>query len=161
MARIVTIPAPRFPLDRKYWYFADEAALHAKLDELNPDFVEACDAAGITFIGPKAETMRALRQVVASLDVRRAQVLVEAVIAEVSVEQSAQLGVQWLVDGSGQAGVVGIVNFNNLLPTLAQAAIDRTVPAQLPAGAQLGIGARAGAAQVHLFDRASGTRIGP
>ncbi|WP_273687673.1 pyruvate carboxylase [Ketogulonicigenium vulgare] len=26
----------------------------------NPEFVEACDAAGITFIGPKAETMRAL-----------------------------------------------------------------------------------------------------
>lgn len=40
-ARIVTIPCPRFPLDRKYWYFADEDALHAKLDELQPDFVEA------------------------------------------------------------------------------------------------------------------------
>ncbi len=26
----------------------------------NPDFVDACDEAGITFIGPKAETMRAL-----------------------------------------------------------------------------------------------------
>ena len=26
----------------------------------NPEFVEACDAAGITFIGPRAETMRAL-----------------------------------------------------------------------------------------------------
>lgn len=26
----------------------------------NPDFVEACDKAGITFIGPKADTMRAL-----------------------------------------------------------------------------------------------------
>ncbi|MDR0807847.1 MAG: pyruvate carboxylase [Gemmobacter sp.] len=26
----------------------------------NPDFVEACEAAGITFIGPKAQTMRAL-----------------------------------------------------------------------------------------------------
>ncbi|QRF67186.1 pyruvate carboxylase [Ponticoccus alexandrii] len=26
----------------------------------NPDFVDACDAAGITFIGPRAETMRAL-----------------------------------------------------------------------------------------------------
>ncbi|MGR3719859.1 MAG: biotin carboxylase N-terminal domain-containing protein, partial [Paracoccus sp. (in: a-proteobacteria)] len=26
----------------------------------NPDFVDACAAAGITFIGPKAETMRAL-----------------------------------------------------------------------------------------------------
>lgn len=39
-ARIVTIPAPRFPLDRKYWYFSDEAALHAELDSLAPDFVE-------------------------------------------------------------------------------------------------------------------------
>ena len=39
-ARIITIPAPRFPLDRKYWYFKDEPALHAKLDELAPDFVE-------------------------------------------------------------------------------------------------------------------------
>ncbi|MCA0848823.1 biotin carboxylase N-terminal domain-containing protein, partial [Salipiger thiooxidans] len=26
----------------------------------NPEFVDACDAAGITFIGPRAETMRAL-----------------------------------------------------------------------------------------------------
>lgn len=40
-ARIVTIPSPRFPLDRKYWYFADEDALHAALDALQPDFVEA------------------------------------------------------------------------------------------------------------------------
>lgn len=39
-ARIVTIPSPRFPLDRKYRYFADEAALHRKLDELAPDLVE-------------------------------------------------------------------------------------------------------------------------
>ncbi|MBS0476116.1 MAG: glycosyltransferase [Proteobacteria bacterium] len=40
-AKIVTLPSPRFPLDRKYWYFADEAALHAELDALAPDFVEA------------------------------------------------------------------------------------------------------------------------
>jgi alpha-1,6-mannosyltransferase len=39
-ARIVTIPSPRFPLDRKYWYFDDEAALHAALDAEAPDFVE-------------------------------------------------------------------------------------------------------------------------
>lgn len=39
-ARIVTIPGPRFPLDRKYWYFADEPALHAALDRLAPDIVE-------------------------------------------------------------------------------------------------------------------------
>ena len=39
-ARIVTIPSPRFPLDRKYRFFDDEAALHRELDELSPDFVE-------------------------------------------------------------------------------------------------------------------------
>lgn len=39
-ARIVTIPSPRFPLDRKYWYFDDEVALHAALDAEAPDFVE-------------------------------------------------------------------------------------------------------------------------
>ncbi|MBN8502443.1 MAG: glycosyltransferase [Sphingomonadales bacterium] len=40
-ARIVTIPSPRFPLDRNYWYFDDEDALHDALDSLAPDFVEA------------------------------------------------------------------------------------------------------------------------
>jgi alpha-1,6-mannosyltransferase len=40
-ARIRTIASPRFPLDRKYWYFNDEPALHAALDTLAPDLVEA------------------------------------------------------------------------------------------------------------------------
>ena len=39
-ARIVTIASPRFPLDRKYGYFDDEAALHAALDAERPDVVE-------------------------------------------------------------------------------------------------------------------------
>jgi len=40
-ARIITIPSPRLPLDRKYWYFQNEEAIHAILDELDPDVVEA------------------------------------------------------------------------------------------------------------------------
>lgn len=40
-ARVQTIASPRFPLDRKYWYFNDERVLHAALDKLAPDFVEA------------------------------------------------------------------------------------------------------------------------
>jgi alpha-1,6-mannosyltransferase len=39
-ARIVTIPSPRLAVDRNYWYFGDEAALHAALDLLAPDLVE-------------------------------------------------------------------------------------------------------------------------
>jgi alpha-1,6-mannosyltransferase len=40
-ARIITIANPRFPLDRKYWYFDDETPLHRWLDTLAPDFLEA------------------------------------------------------------------------------------------------------------------------
>ncbi|MDB5737056.1 MAG: glycosyltransferase [Sphingomonas bacterium] len=40
-ARIVHVPAPRFPLDRAYRYFPDQASIHTALDALQPDFVEA------------------------------------------------------------------------------------------------------------------------
>ena len=39
-ARIVTIPSPRLPVDKNYWFFGDQAALHAALDQLQPDLVE-------------------------------------------------------------------------------------------------------------------------
>lgn len=39
--RIVMLPARRFPLDRRYHYFDDETSLHAMLDRLQPDLVEA------------------------------------------------------------------------------------------------------------------------
>lgn len=40
-ARIEFVPGRRFPLDGRYHYFHDEAALHARLDALRPDLVEA------------------------------------------------------------------------------------------------------------------------
>lgn len=40
-ARIVLIRSPRFPLDRKYWYFNEPERLYAALDAEAPDFVEA------------------------------------------------------------------------------------------------------------------------
>ncbi|GLV28383.1 glycosyl transferase family 1 [Sphingobium sp. TomTYG75] len=39
--RIVMLPARRFPLDRRYSYFDNERSLHAMLDRLQPDLVEA------------------------------------------------------------------------------------------------------------------------
>jgi len=38
---LVTIPSPRLPVDRRYRYFDDEAALHSVLDAWRPDHVEA------------------------------------------------------------------------------------------------------------------------
>jgi alpha-1,6-mannosyltransferase len=40
-ARIVYLASPRFPLDRKYWYFDDEERLHAAITAEAPDFLEA------------------------------------------------------------------------------------------------------------------------
>ena len=40
-ARIEFVPGRRFPLDGRYHYFHDEAALHTRLDALRPDLVEA------------------------------------------------------------------------------------------------------------------------
>ncbi len=62
---------------------------------------------------------RDLASVVRQLDVRRAQVMVEAVIAEVSDELADELGVQWQAttvdnnpDGSLGTGVIGGTNYN-------------------------------------------------
>ena len=40
-AVLVTIPSPLLPVDRRYRYFDDEAAIHAALDAWQPDHVEA------------------------------------------------------------------------------------------------------------------------
>jgi alpha-1,6-mannosyltransferase len=40
-ARLIYLKAPAFPLDRKYHYFRDVPALHATLDLVQPDIVEA------------------------------------------------------------------------------------------------------------------------
>jgi general secretion pathway protein D len=44
-----------------------------------------------------AKVMRALRAVVDKLDIRRMQVLVEAIIVDINVNKSAELGVNWAV----------------------------------------------------------------
>ncbi len=55
-----------------------------------------------------------LLAVVRQLDVRRAQVLVEAIIAEVENNKAQQLGVQWITEGlSGGISPVGLINFGS------------------------------------------------
>jgi general secretion pathway protein D len=55
--------------------------------------------------------MKSLMGVIDKLDIRRAQVQVEAIIVEVDVNKSSNLGVQWLLFGQGNATVpAGIIN---------------------------------------------------
>ncbi len=53
--------------------------------------------------------MKSLMAVIDRLDIRRAQVEVEAMIVEVDVNKSANIGVQWLLDGGTSLGY-GVTN---------------------------------------------------
>src|SRR4029077_15100555 len=53
--------------------------------------------------------MKSLMAVIDKLDIRRAQVQVEAIIVEIDVNKSSNLGVQWLLDGGNNYGY-GVTN---------------------------------------------------
>ncbi|WP_119145207.1 type II secretion system secretin GspD [Pseudomonas reidholzensis] len=64
----------------------------------------------VVMVGPDSE-LAAYRNIVEQLDIRRAQVVVEAIIAEVSDSQAQELGVQWLF--ADEKFGAGIVNFGS------------------------------------------------
>jgi len=81
---------------------------NARQDKIN---IQADENTNALVITAPPEVFRSLRTVIQKLDVRRAQVLVEAVIAEVSTNASRELGVQW--GGAGaNGGPAGIISFN-------------------------------------------------
>ncbi len=76
--------------------------------------IQADESTNALVITAPPDIMRTLKRVISQLDIRRAQVLVEAVIAEVSADTSRELGVQWIFSGARDGeGPVGVVNFTN------------------------------------------------
>ena len=76
--------------------------------------IQADEATNSLVITAPPDIMRTLKRVIGQLDIRRAQVLVEAVIAEVSEDTARELGVQWVFSGiEDDSGPVGVVNFSN------------------------------------------------
>jgi general secretion pathway protein D len=78
--------------------------------------IQADEATNALIITAPAATMKSLQGVIRKLDIRRPQVHIEAVIAEINVNPSAELGVQWrgtdIVAGSNR-GFIGGTNFSN------------------------------------------------
>lgn len=62
--------------------------------------IQADEDTNALIITAPPDEMRSILAVIEQLDIRRAQVLVEAIIAELSTNNSAQLGVNFAVDGS-------------------------------------------------------------
>ena len=61
-------------------------------------------------ISAQPDVMKEMEDIIAKLDIRRAQVYVEAIIAEISTGNTAQLGIQWGILGqnSGHARLIGV-----------------------------------------------------
>ncbi|MGE0582833.1 MAG: type II secretion system secretin GspD [Steroidobacteraceae bacterium] len=115
----------------RYLRYSDAEKIAAKLKEqLTGVGAAAPGAAGAAAAGPSAQaergttiwadpdnnalvvtappkTMRNLMAIVDKLDIRRAQVLVQAVIVEVRADKTAELGINWAVDGSKDNFLVG------------------------------------------------------
>ena len=64
--------------------------------------------------------MRSLNQIVDKLDIRRAQVLVEAIIVEVIEDNKAELGTSIAVEGTGTNTPITVTNFPDFLAGVIQ-----------------------------------------
>jgi general secretion pathway protein D len=64
--------------------------------------------------------MRSLMSIVDKLDIRRDQVLVEAIIVEVTADRTSELGVTWAIDGSNDNNAIGVTNFPDGGPGVVQ-----------------------------------------
>jgi general secretion pathway protein D len=109
--------------------------------------IQADEATNALVITAPPDIMRTLKRVIDQLDVRRAQVLVDAVIAEVGVDTSRELGVQWIISGiNNGTGPIGLINFTNTgtqLTDIANALIGAREGVQIPtpnANVSLGAG---------------------
>jgi general secretion pathway protein D len=109
--------------------------------------IQADEHTNSLIITAPSEIQLNLHSVIRKLDVRRAQVLVEAVIAEVSNDIAHKLGVQWVLYGNQGTAPVGMTNFDNsgvgianLANIVQQAKQNSAISNNIAAGAFLGLG---------------------
>lgn len=92
--------------------------------------------------------MRQVMDIVDKLDIRRPQVLIEAIIAEVDVDKTSDLGVNWALYGQGTnvpvAGFVSPVGGTSIVDLATAALNPSSVSDTLLEGATVGVGRVAG-----------------
>ncbi len=118
--------------------------------------IEAHESTNSLVISAPANVVRSLKTVIQRLDIRRAQVLVEAVIAEVSEESTRELGVQWAGGGANSTRPVGLINFDNGY-SAANLLLD-TPP--VASGLSLGVGDFIGTSRIGALIRALSADVG-
>lgn len=80
------------------------------------------EATNALVISAEPDMLLALEQVIERLDIRRAQVLVEAIIVEVSDNAARDLGLQYMLGGKGSNIPFTATNFSQTAPNILAAA---------------------------------------
>lgn len=119
--------------------------------------IQAHESTNSVVVHGPAELSREMAQIIRQLDIRRAQVLVEAVIAEVSSDRARELGVQWGFANENRG--VGVINFARGSGGILNLAAgingflegDITTPPSLSDGATLGGVGTIGSTQIGLL----------
>jgi general secretion pathway protein D len=154
----------------RYLNYADAEQIAGKLKEQVTGITQAAPGAPGQPAGPQAaadrsttiwadkqtnalvitappKIMRQIMQVVDKLDIRRLQVLVEAILVDISESKTAELGVNWAVGNTDSDSTVPIGTFNQTIGgssigSIAAAIADPSNidPAALPTGLTLGAG---------------------
>lgn len=82
--------------------------------------IQADEETNSIILTASQDVVVSIKSIIRRLDIRRAQVLIQAIIAEVSSGLQDTLGVQWLSNArfgnSDKAAVIGTINFDNSLP---------------------------------------------
>jgi general secretion pathway protein D len=100
--------------------------------------IQADESTNSLIISAPDAVFNNLRAVIEKLDVRRAQVFIEALIAEITTDKASQLGVQWFVGDQKSGGSLGAVtNFPASGSGIVSAAIN---PAGLASAGGLTLG---------------------
>ena len=113
-----------------YLKYADAKELVELLNKMAPNIDEKSSNKGKTSISAHEETnsliisaepdvMTSITGIISQLDIRRAQVLVEAIIVEISDKLSKDLGFQLLFSGEGSNTPIASQRFGNPTPDLS------------------------------------------
>ena len=99
----------------------DEASGRSRAANAAKSTIEADAGTNSLIITADTDEMAALESVIARLDIRRAQVLVEAIIVEMEIVEGRELGLQWLF--ANDSGLYG----SNISSSSAQQARNATI----------------------------------
>ena len=99
----------------------DEASGRSRAANSAKSTIEADAGTNSLIITADTDEMAALESVIARLDIRRAQVLVEAIIVEMEIVEGRELGLQWLF--ANDSGLYG----SNISSSSAQQARNATI----------------------------------